>query len=439
MTDPRTKQYAESLSRLIQAETISTPDQGDLTKFYQFHDLLHQMFPALFAAAEYEDLEGSILLRWPGRTSADPVLFANHHDVVEAPGKWRYPPFSGAVAYGKIWGRGVLDTKGGLWAMLQAAEELVKDGYVPERDIYFFSDCAEETDGRGADVLSKRFEEQGLRFSMVLDEGGMILNEPISGADGSFAMVGVGEKGSADLKFISRSNGGHASTPGKNTPLVQLGKFMAAVEKSSIFKAELSPVIATMFKKFAPTMSWPLSFVMGHPKLFEPLFLRVIPAISATAGAMLKTTLAFTMAQGSEGSNVLPQEAWVMGNMRFSHHQGGPASIEAVRKLADKFYIETQIVDPGFSSPLSDHNSKPFALVERAVSAVFPGVITTPYIMTGASDCRFFSRFCDNCLRFTPFRITSDQLSRVHGTDENLDLTELVPAVEFYKYIMMEA
>ena len=439
MTDPRTKQYAESLSRLIQAETISTPDQGDLTKFYQFHDLLRQVFPALFEVAEYTDLYGSILLRWPGKTSEAPILFANHHDVVEAPGKWRYPPFSGAVAYGKIWGRGVLDTKGGLWAMLQAAEELVKDGYVPERDIYFFSDCAEETDGCGADALSRRFEEQGLRFSMVLDEGGMILNEPISGADGSFALVGVGEKGSADLKFISRSNGGHASTPGKNTPLVQLGKFMAAVEKSSIFKAELSPVIATMFKKFAPTMSWPLSFVMGHPKLFEPLFLRVIPAISATAGAMLKTTLAFTMAQGSEGSNVLPQEAWVMGNMRFSHHQGGPASIEAVRKLADKFYIETQVVDPGFSSPLSDHHSGPFALVERAVSAVFPGVITTPYIMTGASDCRFFSRFCDNCLRFTPFRITNDQLSRVHGTDENLDLTELVPAVEFYKYIMMEA
>lgn len=438
MIDPQTKQYAEGLSRLIRAETISTPNQGDLTKFYQFQDLLREVFPALFEAAEYEDLDGSILLRWPGRTCVDPVLFANHYDVVEAPGKWRYPPFSGAVAYGKIWGRGVLDTKGGLWAMLQAAEELVKDGFTPERDIYFFSDCAEETDGRGADALSRRFQEQGLRFSMVLDEGGMIVDEPVSGADGSFAMVGVGEKGSADLKFISRSNGGHASTPGKNTPLVQLGKFMAAVERSSIFKAELSPVIATMFRKFSSTMTWPLSFVMGHPKLFEPLLLRVIPLVSATAGAMLKTTLAFTMAQGSEGSNVLPQEAWLMGNMRFSHHQGGPDSIDAVRKLADKFYIETQVVDPGFSSPLSDHHSEAFALVERAVSAIFPGTITTPYIMTAASDCRFFSRFCDHCLRFTPFHITNDQMSRVHGTDENLDLSALVPAVEFYKYIMKE-
>ena len=438
MNDPRTEIYAKGLSRLIRAETISTPEQGVLTKFYQFHALLRETFPAVFDVAEYEDMDGSIRLRWPGRTQAEPVLFANHHDVVEAPGKWRYPPFSGTVAYGKIWGRGVLDTKGGLWAMLQAAEELAKGGFVPERDIYFFSDCAEETDGHGADALSRRFQKEGRRFHMVLDEGGMIVNEPISGADGSFAMVGVGEKGSADLKFIARSNGGHASTPGRNTPLVQLGKFMAAVEKAGIFKAELSPVIATMFKKFAPTMAWPLCFVMGHPKLFEPLFLRVLPSISPTAGAMLKTTLAFTMAQGSEGSNVLPQKAWVMGNMRFSHHQGGPGSIEAVRKLADKFYLETEVVDAGFSSPLSDHNSEPFALVERAVSAVFPGTITTPYIMTGASDCRFFSRFCDHCLRFAPFRVTNEQLSRIHGTDENLDLSALAPAVDFYKYMMME-
>ena len=106
--------------------------------------------------------------------------------------------------------------------------------------------------------------------------------------------------------------------------------------------------------------------------------------------------------------------------------------------VADKFYIETQVVDAGFASPLTDHNSEPFALVERAVSAVFPGTITTPYIMTAASDCRFFSRFCDHCLRFTPFHITNDQMSRVHGTDENLDLSALVPAVEFYKYIMKE-
>ena len=154
---------------------------------------------------------------------------------------------------------------------------------------------------------------------------------------------------------------------------------------------------------------------------------------------MLKTTLAFTMASGSEGTNVLPQEAWVIGNMRYSHHQGGPASFEAVRKLAENYDIEMEVLDPGFSSALSDYNTDSFRLVERAVSTVFPGTVTTPYLMTGASDCRFMSRVSDNCLRFAPFRITQEQMDSIHGLNENIDIAALAPAVEFYKYIITEA
>lgn len=439
MLDERSRIYADRLSRMIQADTISCENQEDKTKFYQFHELLRELFPNLFAACHFEDFCGSFLLCWKGRSSDGPVMLMNHHDVVEAPGNWKYPPFSGTIAEGKLWGRGTLDTKGGLWAMLQAAEELIQTGFVPSRDIYFASACTEETDGSGADRISSALQQRGIRFSLVLDEGGMILEEPIGGAKGAFAMVGLGEKGCADLKFVARSAGGHASTPGKDTPLVRLGKFMAAVEKSDIFEADISPVICEMFTRIASTMQQPLKFVLGHPKQFKPLLTKVIPSVSGTAGAMLKTTLAFTMAHGSEGSNVLPQEAWVVGNMRYSHHQGGEASIEAVRKLAKNFDIETVVLNPGFSSPLSDYQSEAFALVERAVSAVFPGVIASPYLMTGASDCRYMSRVSENCLRFAPFRITQEQMDSIHGINENIDLSALAPAVDFYRYIMMEA
>ena len=96
-------------------------------------------------------------------------------------------------------------------------------------------------------------------------------------------------------------------------------------------------------------------------------------------------------------------------------------------------------MDPGFSSSLSDYNTEAFRLVEQAVSKVFPGVITTPYLMTGASDSRYMSRVSDNCLRFAPFRITQEQMDSIHGLNENVDLSALVPAVEFYKYIITEA
>jgi carboxypeptidase PM20D1 len=274
---------------------------------------------------------------------------------------------------------------------------------------------------------------------MVLDEGGMILPEPIGGAKGVFAMVGLGEKGYTDLKFTARSTGGHASTPGKNTPLVRLGKFMAAVEKSDIFEAEIPEAIARMFKKLSTTMKQPLKFVLGHPGLFKPVLVKVIPSISSAAGAMLKTTLAFTQAKGSDGANVLPQEAYVIGNMRFSHHQGREASIAAVTELAKKFDIETEVIQSGFSSPISPVDSDAFRLVEQAVSAAYPGVITSPYLMTGASDSRFLSRVCDNCIRFAPFKISNEQMATVHGIDENIDVETLAPGVDFYKFIIREA
>ena len=207
--------------------------------------------------------------------------------------------------------------------MLQATDELAAEGFVPERDVYFLSTCDEEQGGTGAEGISRLLQERGLHFSMVLDEGGMILPEPIGGAKRTFAMVGVGEKGCADLKFIARSDGGHTSTPGKDTPLVRLGKFMAAVEKRNLFPAEISPTICAMFSSLSVSIDGPLKVILRHAKAFTPLLAKVMPKVSNAANAMLRTTVAFTMASGSQGTNVPPQEAWVIGNMRYSHHQGG--------------------------------------------------------------------------------------------------------------------
>ena len=74
----------------------------------------------------------------------------------------------------------------------------------------------------------------------------------------------------------------------------------------------------------------------------------------------------------------------------------------------------------------------------QAVGKIFPDVITSPYLMTGASDSRFMSRVSDCCLRFAPFRITQEQMDSVHGIDENIDIHTLAPAVDFYRFLMTE-
>lgn len=431
----RSEVYGQILSRMIRCKTVSTIDKNQ--KFDAFHALLQELFPNLFRVAEYEDIEGSILLRWKGSDpNLQPVGLMNHHDVVEAGGQWTHEPFSGDIADGKVWGRGTLDTKGGLSMMLQAAEELAAAGYTPKRDTYFISTCTEETTGYGGDRISKLLLERGIRFYMILDEGGMILHDPIGGADGTFAMIGVGEKGYVDLKFTARSIGGHASTPGKDTPLARLGKFMAEADKAKIFDVKMFATVAEMLRRFSPTMHGIMKTACGNVGLFRPLLTKIMPAISPSAAALLRTTLAFTMAKGSDGSNVLPQEAWVIANMRYSHHQGRDASIKAVTDLAVKYDIEVSIVKEGGASGLTDFTSEQFRFMEQAVEAIFPDFKAVPYIMNGASDSRYFSRVCDHCVRFVPIFIDKQQYASVHAVDENINLDQLPKAVDFYKYFI---
>lgn len=439
MLDNRTQKYADTLSELIRMDTTSYDDQPDKTAFYQFHKLLKEKFPHIFEAVEYEDFSGSFLLKWKGEEDKAPILLMNHHDVVAATGEWRFPAFSGKIAEGKIWGRGTLDNKGGLWAMLQAADELAMEGFVPNRDIYFMSTCTEEQTGLGADIISATLKERGIRFDMVLDEGGMIVSEPLAGAAGTYAMVGVGEKGCVNLKFTARSGGGHASTPESNTPLVRLGKFMAEIDNGKQFKSEVSPTVCTMFNRISQGMTGPVKHLLKNAKYLKGLLSAVVPKISATAGAMLKTTVAFTMCSGSTESNVLPENAWVMCDMRYSHHQGSADSIRVITEIAKKYDIETEVVGTVFDSPISDTESYAFKTVEKAIAKIFPDTVTTPYIMTGASDSRYLSRVCDNCIRFSPFIINNEQLESVHAVNENLDLSCLAPAVDFYRLILTEA
>ena len=440
MSENRSMQYAQILSKLIKFETISSRVNKDITKFLEFHDLLRETYPNFFNTVECENFDGSLLLKWKGTDpSLKPVMLMNHHDVVEASGEWTYPAFSGEIADGKVWGRGTLDTKGGLAMMLQAAEELIKEGFTPKRDTYFVTACTEEVGGEGGDAISRALQERNMTFHMVLDEGGMIMYDPIGGADGTFAMIGVGEKGYLDLKFIAKSNGGHASAPAKDTPLVRLGKFMAEADKAECFEVKMSDTVKEMLTRFSPTMSGVMKMACGNVNAFEPVLKKVMPMISPAGAALLRTTLAFTMAKGSDGTNVIPQEAWVVGNMRFSHHQGKKASIEAIANLAKKYDIETIVTDDGIESDIADFKGEAFKFIEDAVNEIFPEYKPVPYIMNAASDSRYFNRVCDNCLRFVPFKINKQQLDSVHGIDENVDIDTLAPAVDFYRYVITKA
>lgn len=191
-----------------------------------------------------------------------------------------------------------------------------------------------------------------------------------------------------------------------------------------------------MFTRLAPYAPFGLRLVMGNLWLFAPLMKAVLPRVSAQAGAMLRTTIAFTMQSGSDAYNVLPQEATLGANMRFIPHQGEQESLAIIRRLAEKHGLEMEVVHTNDYSEPVDIHGEAFRQVERVIGETFPGLPVSPYVMTGATDAHFYQEICDSCVRFAPVIYGPEQMKGMHGINENIEYSCLPGAVDFYKNLI---
>ena len=431
------QKYAEDLSEMVKIPTVSKKQEESYEDFLVFQEKLKELFPLFFAKAENHDISGNILRRLPGK---DPkrgaLLLMGHQDVVPAEGQtgWEKPPFSGEIADGCVWGRGAMDCKSTVCCELEAVEELLKEGCEFNEDLWFFSARNEENSGGGSEAAAAWLKEQGIRLNVVLDEGGAVVMNMFPGLKAPASGIGVVEKGYVNLKFTARSQGGHASTPPKNTPIVRLSKFVAEAEKKELFQKKMLTPVPEMFSAVAPYLPFYFRFTLGNLWLFKGLICRVLPAISPMAGAFVQTTAAFTMSGGSEAPNVLPDKAWIVCNMRPSVHQNADESIAALKKLADKYDIETEVLYKKDASAVTDVNAKEFRFLTECIEKCLPDTVVTPYMMTGGTDSRRFEIVCDNVLRFTPTRLTPQQLAAMHAANENIGVAALAEGVKTYKY-----
>ena len=428
--------YAEKLSKMVQYETESVRGEDQREKFLGFHKVLEELFPNVHATMEKTEIDGNLLFKWKGLSDEKPIVLMGHQDVVPAEGEWDRDPYSGEISEGRVWGRGSADTKCSVMSFFQACEELIAEGYTPQYDIYLSSSCTEEIGGDGCPKIVDELERRGVKPWLVCDEGGAIVEEPLAGCKGSYAMIGVVEKGYGDLEFIARSNGGHSSYPPKNSPIARLSKFVVDIEKHDPMKSEFLPQTEVMFAQVAPYGPFYYRYLFGNFWLFKPLLKKLLPAISPQAGALLKTTVAFTMQSGSEGYNVLPQEAKVVANLRFSPLQDMDESIAIMKGIADKYDIETRVIKAYKSCRPVDMSNEAFKYVEDVVNEVFPGLPAVPYVMTGGTDAKFYDRICPACIRFSPVLYGPDQMKGMHGLNECIDTVSLPGAVDYYKTII---
>ena len=433
---PREEEYAEKLSRMVQYETVSIPDDVQREKFLGFHKVLEELFPAVHEKLQKTELNGNLIYYWKGIHSDRPIVLMGHQDVVAASGEWTHEPFSGDIEDRKVWGRGSADTKCSVMAFLQAAEELLKEGYIPEQDVYLTSSCTEEVAGEGGPAVVSELKRRGVRPYIVCDEGGAIVEEPVGGIKGYYAMIGVLEKGQGNLLISAKSNGGHSSYPPKNSPIARLAGFVHEIETRNPMKVAFEKETAAMFGTLSHYGPFAYRLLFGNLWLFKPLLCRVMPMISPQAAALLQTTVAFTMQSGSDGRNVMPETATLNLNLRYIPHQPMKESNDVIRSIAKKYDLETEEI--GCYDYLEPVNieSEAYARVESVIHEVFPDLPACPYVMTGGTDARFYQEICDACIRFSPVVYGPAQMKGMHGLNEYLDTFSLPGAVDFYKLMI---
>ena len=431
---------AAKLGAMVRIPCVSKAEDEDLTEFYNFHKVLEEHFPLLHKSLEKQVLNGTLLYRWAGTDSTrNPIMLMGHQDVVPASDDgWRVPAYSGAVIDGDLYGRGSMDCKSTMYVELQAVEELLSEGFTPPCDVYLSYSINEETGGDGAAAVVRHLKEKGITFAIVIDEGGAIIDQPVPGMDRPFAVLGITEKGYMDVKITARGKGGHSSTPPRNTPAARLFAFANEIEKKRPFEKKLLPETMEMFRSMAPSFSFPLRLILGNVKLFKPLLIALMPVVSPFGEAVMATTCCFTMMRGSDAANVIPKEPYLIANLRTSVHQNCGQSLSVLKKYADKYDLELEVLMQRDASPISNIHSAEYAYLTRCIAKQFPDVGISPYVIMGGTDCRHFHALTENAIRFAPVRMTAQQSASCHAVDENVTLKALAEGVRFFKLFLKE-
>ena len=427
------------LQKLIRFKTVSYRDSSleDDGEFKKFLSALPELYPNVFKTCEYKEMaDRAILFRWKGKGDGDPAVLMAHYDVVPVNEEgWDKPAFEGIIEDGVLWGRGSLDTKVTFNGVMSAAEHLIEKGFTPERDIYFAFSGGEEVNGRGAVNIVDYFEEKKLNPFMVVDEGGAVVENVFPGVKAPCGLIGIAEKGMMDVRYTAKSQGGHASAPKPNSPLVRLSKAVLKVEKNP-FKYHVTKPVAEMFDTLGRHSSFVFKIVFANFGLFKGLLDEFMCKKSGgEINALMRTTVAFTQSEGSAASNVIPPVASVVSNIRLNPEDNMESALEYLKKTVGED-AEVELIHGMNPSRISETKCEAYEKVASAVASTWKGSIVSPYLMVQCSDSRHWGRISDRVYRFSAMDLTSEERATIHGNNERIRIDCLNRAVEFYIRLM---
>ena len=441
-----TLRIAQHLSHAIQIPTLTDarPMSERAAEFERFHKFLASSYPLVHQRLQREVVGGhSLLYTWHGSDKAlKPLLLMGHMDVVPvvagSESTWRQPPFSGAIAEGEVWGRGALDDKQHVIAILEAVEHLLAQVFTPRRPMLLFFGHDEEGAGTGgASQAARLLQERGVQLELAIDEGGIITEGAIAGVARPVALVRTAEKGYLTLQLSVEGEGGHSSAPDRPTTIGILARALNALEANP-FPQTMTAPLRGMLETTAGEMSLSRRIVLRNLWLFEPIVLAQMAKDPGT-DAVTRTTIAPTMLQGSPKDNVLPITASATVNFRVLPGETSTTVMQRVRDVIDDERVKVTALTISEPPPEAALAGPQFALIRQTIQQVQPDALVSSFLLGGATDVRHFSALTPNTFGFSMARGGNDLLARAHGTNERIAIADLVNGVRFYIQLIRNA
>ena len=436
--DKKDDNIVYKLGQMLKVPTISYEDKNliDYKVFYEYIELVQKLYPNVFKYCEYElSKELVIKLKLKGESSENPTVLMAHYDVVPVTEGWDHDPFLGEVVDGYLYGRGALDTKCTMACALSALEKALEQGYTPKNDLYLCFGGNEEVYGDGQWKMVEWFAKEGIKPALVFDEGGGIMNNAFPGVKKDSAFLAVVEKSMVNVKLSINTSGGHSSTPKRNGPVIRIAKALVRLEKHHM-KPQISVTTKEMLDIMGRNSSFALKIIFANMWLFKGLVKKLFPIISDDTNALLTSTFAFTVINGGNQTNVIPNHVEANINVRVAPFNSADEVIEHVKKVIKDPLIEVTAHDVTKLYKECSTKQKGYDIIKETTMETYPNTIVSPFVMLGGTDAKHYNEICDCVIRFSPIKVSNEDRKGIHGLNEKISVETLEKCLEFYQRLL---
>lgn len=347
----------------------------------------------------------NLIARLKGRDEAPPFLMYGHVDVVPTLGQqWDYPPFAGEIADGYIWGRGALDCKGGVAMMIAALIRAKTEGLQLPGDVLFVALADEEAGGEdGARFLVEDHADlfEGVRYA-IGEFGGFTMQF----AGKTLTPIMIAEKQTCVVKATVRGPGGHGSMPVRDGAMAGLARILRRLNRQRLpvhITSEVQLMLGAMGDAVGGVTGLILRLLL-KPALTD-LLLSLLGESAYLLNPLLHNSVSPTMLQGSPVINVIPDEVVVGLDGRLLP---GQRSGDLIRELRAFLGPDTELEVVHTVEPLPPVNMGLFETLAVILKECDPDGIPVPYMLSGATDSRYFSRLGIQTYGFLPMKLPAD-------------------------------